>query len=222
MPTEQGFTEEQRFIEGLMKILRNKGYDCKLNGTEIDISKNGIPMMSLRSNGDYKKHDGAISECVYEIRDIHTKTKEAYDHYNEAEDIQQQNITNFRRLAMYNRFILAAHMHKDSSLEFVTWQQDANNKGVVDGRYFTDHEAAKENFAIRAGLVNRYKMFNETELKLIHQGLVHLGANYPHLTSEQMTNVGKVIEKVEEIVPAIKERSMYEAHDLVAEDGLEV
>jgi len=222
MSTEQGFTEEQRFIEGLLKILRNKGYDCKLNGTEIDIAKNGVPIMSLRSNGDYRRHDSAISECVYEIREIHQKTKEAYDNYNEAEDMQQQNMTNFRRLSMYNRYILAAQMHKDGSLEFVTWQQDRDSTGVSLGNYFTDYDKAKEDFSVRAGLVNRYKMLNETELKLIHQGLVHLGANYPHLTTDEMTNVGKLIEKVEIIVPAIQERSAYEAHELVPEDGLEV
>jgi hypothetical protein len=215
-------SEEQRFLEGLMQILRNKGYDCKLNGTEIDISKNGILMMSLRSNGDYKQHSGAVNECIYEIREIHQKTKEAYDNYNEAEDMQQQNVTNFRRLAMYNRIVLAARMRGDSSMEYVTWQQDHDNAGVSLGHYFTDYDKAKEDFAVRGGLVNRYKMLNETELKLIHQGLVHLGADYPHLTTEQMTNVGKLIEKVEIIVPAIQERSIYEAHELVAEDGLEI
>jgi hypothetical protein len=37
-----------------------------------------------------------------------------------------------------------------------------------------------------------------------------------------MTNVGKLIEKIEMIVPAIREREIYEQYDLVAEDGLEI
>jgi hypothetical protein len=37
-----------------------------------------------------------------------------------------------------------------------------------------------------------------------------------------MTNVGKLIEKVEMIVPEIQERDLFESQDLVAEDGLEI
>jgi hypothetical protein len=37
-----------------------------------------------------------------------------------------------------------------------------------------------------------------------------------------MTNVGKLIEKVEMMVPEIQERSVYESHELVPEDGLGV
>ena len=215
-------SEEQRFTEGLMQILRNKGYDCKLNGGEIDISKNGVPIMSLRSNGDYKRHDSAVSECISEIREIRQMVRESYDRYNEAEELEYEKLSAYRRLAAYNGYILAARLKSDSSLEFVTWQQTHGNTGVGNGHYFDDYEKSKEDFAVRCGLVNRYKMFSETEIKLIHQGLVYIGANAPDLTAEQMTNVGKLIEKVEMIVPEIRERSAYEAQDLVAEDGLEV
>ena len=215
-------TIEKSFIEGLIQLLRNKGYDCKLNGNEIEIAKNGVEIMSLRPNGDYKRADGAISECVTEIREVHQKTKEAYERYDEAEQLEYEKLSRYRRLAAYNRYLMAARLRNDGSLEFVTWHQDSGNTGVSHGNYHSDYEAAKEDFAIRAGLVNRHKMMTETELKLIHQGLVHLGANCPTLTVDGMTNVGKLIEKVEMIVPAIQERSMYEAHELVAEDGLEV
>jgi hypothetical protein len=215
-------TQEQQFIDGLLQILRNKGYDCKLIGTEIEIAKNGVSIMSLRSNGDYKRHDTAISECVYEIRDIHQKVKESYDRYNEAEELAYRDLNRYHRLTAYNGYILAARMRTDNSLEFVTWQQTHSDTGVTIGKYFSDYEAAKEDFAVRCGLVNRYKMFSETEMKLIHQGLVHLGANYPNLTIDQIANVGKLIEKVEMIVPAIQERSVFEAHELVPEDGLEI
>jgi hypothetical protein len=215
-------TDREKFIDGLIKILRNKGYDCTLNGTEIDISKNGVPIMVLYSNGDYRRQDGTLSECVYEIREIHKKTQETYNNYDEAEELKLENITDYRRLSMYNGYILAACMRNDNSLAFVTWQRDSDGNGVSNGHYFTDYDAAKEDFAIRAGLVNRYKMLNETEWKLVHQGLVYLGADFPDLTTEQMTNVGKLIDKIEMIVPAIQERSVYETHELVPEDGLEV
>jgi len=222
---DRGFTEEQtrQFTNGLLQELRKKGYDCAFDGKIIKISKNGSPMMSLYLNGDYKPHNTSVSDNICEIRTIRQTTKEAYENYYNGKPLGYKNLTRYRSLAAFNGVVLAARMENDSScLEYVTWRQTHGNTGVESGNYFSDYEAAKEDFASRAGLVNRYKMFTETELKLLHQGLVHLGANYPHLSTEQMINVGKLIEKVEIIVPAIQARSVQEAHGLVAEDGLEI
>jgi hypothetical protein len=59
-------------------------------------------------------------------------------------------------------------------------------------------------------------------MKLIRQGLVHLGTEFPDLTYEQNTLLGKVVEKIEMIVPSIKEHEALEHHELVADDGLEI
>jgi len=222
---ERGIAEEQQrqFTNGFLQQLHKNGYECFYNGNEIDISKNSISMMSLRPNGDFKRYDTAVNECIYEIRDLREKVKEAYDNYFNAVPLEYENLSRYRRLAAFNGIVLAARMMNDSScLEFVTWRQTHGNTGVESGNYFSNYEAAKEDFATRGGLVNRYKMFSETEMKLLRQGLVFLGKNSASLTAEQMTNVGKIIEKIEMIIPAIQARSAYEAHDLVPEDGLEV
>lgn len=215
-------TNEQILFEGLKQILLSKGYDLEPIRDEIEIIKDGISIIILRSDGAYKQHQGIKSELVYEVLDIYHIVKESYDRYDEAEKLNYEGLGHFRKLAGFNGYVLAARLNKDLSLEFVTWQQTYGNTGVTQGHYIYDYKAAKEDFAVRSGLMDGYKMLSETELKLIHQGLVFLGKDDENLTAKQMKDIGELIEKVEMIVPEIKTHSLYEQHDLVAEDGLDV
>jgi len=213
--------EKLKFVELLMNELKRHGYDCKHEDGEIKVSKNGFPVTDILSSEEYRVYRNTLNDQdLNSVQIIHEYLSEAFMLYEKGQPVSSQ--PQYHIMCELGNYLMAATLMELGNMEFVTWKQDPEKTRVDIGHYFTDYEAAREDFAVRAGLVNRYKMFNETELKLLHQGLVHLGADYPHLTSEQMTNVGKLIEKVEMIVPAIKERSLYEAHDLVAEDGLEV
>ena len=196
------------------------------NGRGLIINPSDEHSMRIMDDGEifhYGEHDHLVDTTILPMSE---KVNEIIDAWENAPALTPQGLSSYRVLAGYNGVILAARDDSEKGLgygfEFVTWKSDHDRTGVILGNYSTDYEAAKEDFATRCGLVNRYKMFNETELKLIRQGLVHLGADYPHLTAEQMTNVGKLIEKVEIIVPALRERDYYEDQDLVAEDGLEI
>jgi len=210
-----------KFIELLMNELKKQGYDCKHEDGEIKVSKNGFPVTDILNSGEYRVYRNTPdNQELNNVRAIHDSLSEAFSQYEKGQPVNAQ--PQYHIMCEFGNYLMAAKLMNYGYMEFVTWQQDADKTRVDVGNYFTGYEAAKEDFSVRSGLVNRYKMLNETELKLIHQGLVHLGADYPHLTAEQMTNVGKLIEKVEMIVPAIKERSIYEALELVAEDGLEM
>jgi len=183
-------------------------------------------VMRVMNNGEisyYGEHDYIVLNHIFPAV---KKINEAVAAWENAPAVKFEGLSNYRILSEYNNTVLAARDDSergyDHGLFYTTWEYSNDRAGFLHGHYTSSYEAAKEDFAVRCGLINRYRMFNETELKLIHQGLVHLGANYPHFTSEQMTNVGKIIEKIELIIPAIKERSVYESHELVPEDGLEI
>ena len=213
--------EKIKFVEILMNELKKQGYVCKHEDGEIKVTKSGFPVTDILGSGEYRVYRNTPDDQErHEVRAIYESFSEAYRLYENGQSVSSQ--PDYHVICELGNYVMAAKLMDLGYMEFVTWQQDTEKTRVDIGHYFTDYEAAAEDFAVRCGLVNRYKMFNETELKLIHQGLVHLGADYPHLTAEQMTNVGKLIEKVEMIVPAIQERSVYEAQELVAEDGLEL
>lgn len=183
-------------------------------------------MPFINNAGDIHHGSEHTQLVIGTLLPIVDKVNDLVASWENSSDVPFDNQNEYRLLAEYNGIVLAARDDSEKGhgyvMEFVTWEYSDDRSSFINGKYTTDYDKAKEAFAVRCGLVNRYKMLSETELKLIHQGLVHLGANYPHLTSEQMTNVGKLIEKVEMIVPEIQERSAYEAHELLPEDGLEI
>ena len=203
---------------------REARYDAELGQFIVDPSDERMP--KIYDSGEI--HFG--SEYRHLVSDeIEPAVKSVYEQaaaWERATVAPFKDLSNYRILNEYNNVVLAARddstLGYGHGLHFTTWEYGYNREGFLYGHYTTDFENAKEDFATRSGLINRYKMFNETELKLIRQGLVHLGANYPDLTAEQNTNVGKLIEKVEMIVPSIQKHEQLEHHELVPDDGLEV
>ena len=213
--------EKPNFVEWLIAELNRRGYECAQGNNEIKVSRNGFPVTDILGGGDYRIYKNAPNDDErHNVRAVYESFSEAYKLYENG--IPLNSNPEYHIMCEYGNCLMAAKPMGCGYMEFVTWQRDDDKTWVELGHYFAGYEAAKEDFAVRCGLVNRYKMFNETELKLIHQGLVHLGADYPHLTAEQMANVGKLIDKVEIIVPAIQERSVYESHEFLPEDGLEI
>ena len=213
----------QKFMELLGETLKRQGYSCTRDGDEIKVNKDGFPVADILGNGEFRVYRNTMHDYDRDrIRAIYESISEAYALYEKGAPLKIDNLSKYHKLCEFGNYIIAAKIMSNCSMEFVTWQQDAERTRVDIGHYFTDYEHAKQDFAVRTGLIDRYKMFDETELKLIRQGLVHLGADYPHLTAQQMANVGKMIKRIEMIVPAVREHEQLEHQALVPDDGLEI
>lgn len=209
----------------LAKIgLREARYNAESDFFAIDPLDSRMPR--IYDNGDI--HYG--SEYSHLVRSdlylIVGRVAEIIAAWERAAAVQIGSNENFRILARYNDIVLAARDDSEQGFsygfQFVTWQYDYNRTGFEQGHYTTDYDDAKEDFALRCGLVDKHKLFDETEMKLIRQGLVHLGANFPDLTTEQMTLLGKVVERIEMLVPEIREHEELEHQGLVPDDELEI
>lgn len=73
----------------------------------------------------------------------------------------------------------------------------------VQRQYFYNKEAAFEDFALRSGLVDARKLFNETELAILHSGLVKLRTVDDDLDREGLDAVAALIGRIEETVPGL-------------------
>ncbi len=161
-----------------------------------------------------------------EIKPLVNRVNEIIAAWEKAPAVPVEDISHFRVLSEYNNVVLAARDDSElgygHGLYFVTWRYNYSRTGLEHGNYTENYDAAKEDFALRCGLVDKNKMFDETEMKLIRQGLVHLGADFPDLTLEQNTLLGKVVERIEMLVPEITEHEELEHSELVPDDGLEI
>ncbi|MDR1320681.1 MAG: hypothetical protein LBK56_04550 [Gracilibacteraceae bacterium] len=184
-------------------------------------------VMGVKDDGSvfyYAEHD----HLAYEIRRAAEKIGEIVAAWEKAaaNPVEDSSVSNFRILSEYNNVVLAAR--DDSALgfgyglNFVTWKRSPDRKALEHGHYTTDYEGAKEDFAVRCGLIDRDKLFSETEMRLIRQGLVYLGADFPDLTYEQNTLLSKVVEKIETLVPEIREHEELEREVPLPNDELEL
>lgn len=135
----------------------------------------------------------------------------------------QKIATGVYKLSEYNDVILACKHHPLFEYVFSTYRLAPENATPVQRQYFYNKEEALQNFAIRSGLVDEKKLFSESELVLIHSEMVKFMISPNDKTIDQFELVGTMIERLEELLPALKDREInlnYEqefSHEIIEE-----
>lgn len=141
---------------------------------------------------------------------VHTSkyVREYLETIDQAPDFEVEGLENkYKLLAQFNNTVLAARVSGGNHVEFVMWDKDS--RGVSAGNYFgNDYVRAKEDFAVRANLVNWDKIFSTLELVEIYRCVDDtLGGGY-----EQEDALNTVKNKITEVVPDVIERA-FEAQE---------
>lgn len=127
--------------------------------------------------------------------------------YDEAIAAKEQN--GVVRINEHNGVVLACKHHPIFDYVLSTYRKDTeNSNAVIQRQYFYTKETAFENFALRSGLVDEKKLFSETDLKILHAGLIKMRTIDKDLDQEDLNSVAALIDKIEDIVPELgkKER----------------
>ena len=104
----------------------------------------------------------------------------------------------------HNGVVLACKHHPLLHYVLCTYRMDKeNNDTPMQRQYFYNKEEAFENFATRSGLVDEKKMFSETDLKIIHAGLVKMRTVDDDLTHDDIDSVQRLVDKIEDILPEL-------------------
>lgn len=149
-----------------------------------------------------------FKELVYDtLLPILNKAKEMAVAWDNSPPMPIKDVSDFRLLSEYNKIILAARDDGERGLHFVTWEYSYDRKGVGQGHYTTDYEAAKKDFAARSGLIREKEIFKPEQLKQIYSALIFQGKNDDELTFDTEKEMNAVIEKLENICPDLKDWS---------------
>jgi hypothetical protein len=127
--------------------------------------------------------------------------------YDEAIAAKEQN--GVVRINEHNGVVLACKHHPIFDYVLSTYRKDTENSNdAIQRQYFYTKETAFENFAMRSGLVDEKKLFSETDLKILHAGLIKMRTIDKDLDQEDLNSVATLIDKIEDIVPELgkKER----------------
>ena len=116
----------------------------------------------------------------------------------------------FRVLADFNGVVLAGQeLEADWGYKFATWRRSPDRTAVGSGEYFDGghfYEAAKLDFACRAGLVDGHRQFTDEQLvELYRCACETLESGYP-LTKERREVLEQAAEQIEGSVDDLDER----------------
>lgn len=111
----------------------------------------------------------------------------------EASDLSQQ----YKLLAKYNNVVLAGRELSNGSFEFITLRQ--NNRVDIEKCFGNNYAGAKEDFAVRTGLINEDKIFSNVEYDDIYHCISEiLGSDY-ELSDEHIERLQRIKTKIEKV-----------------------
>lgn len=186
-------------------------YDEETESLYIDYE--GSELLSLHAKGsiyyDSKKlKTNERNNQFFSIKDLIGHVVEYLNAYESSPLLEALGLEErWRRLAEYNKIVLAARDDGDYGFTFTTWKKSFDGKSVVNGHYTMDYTAAKRDFAARSGLINKNRLFDNEQLKNILYCLVFTNQNDKKLTDDQLQTLKEFAIQISEFLPdALKEQ----------------
>lgn len=113
----------------------------------------------------------------------------------------------YRALAEFDGTVLAGRQ-TDHGAKFVTWDWAFNHAGLNQGHYYEgDYSGAKQDFAVRSGLVPHERQFTPEQLIEIYQQCSYVAFSCA-LSREQEKAIQEIQDRIQELVPDCRERIM--------------
>ncbi len=190
-----------------------EGVDVKVDDDKMNFYVDGRLEFYVRESGGISfVPNTSYTDKVRNASDMAVCTSRFVREYLEiieqAPDFEVEGLkSKYKLIAQFNNTVLAARTNGENHVEFVTWDKDS--RGVSAGNYFgNDYTRAKEDFAVRANLVNPDKIFLIDELVEIYRCVDDiLGGGY-ELTDEQEEILDIIKSKITESVPDVMERAV--------------
>lgn len=108
----------------------------------------------------------------------------------------------YRILADFGDAVLAGHP-TERGVQFVTWEWDFDREGVHHGHYFQDdYDAAKRDFTVRSGLVQKDALFEPEQLAEIYRALAFVREQDETLSFGRDQELAELMDQVGGLLPA--------------------
>ena len=207
---------KKEFYQAYFEVLNRLGYDVKKSTSAdyyADIYKDGqivafyLPNDTIERNPFIQVPDKTMDEIKDNARAVALRCGICTD--KPYTDKNEKLHGGAYLLSRFNDVCLAAKYHPLFDYVFRTYRLSPDNDRSMQVQHYYNKAEAMEQFALRAGLVDAKKLFSETELTLIHDQLVlyQISPNNDK-TMEQFQTVCAAIDRIEEIVPELKEREV--------------
>ena len=175
---DQSGTAQLRFLEETAIRLRQNGFTVEpIEDHHLPVrwEKGRLCRITGKGSVYYRREDTdtpQAEDALFRIEDIAAKTLEYMTAMESAPRLKASGLTgDYRILADFGDAVLAGHP-TERGVQFVTWEWDFDREGVHHGHYFQeDYDAAKRDFTVRSGLVQKDALFEPEQLAEIYHAL---------------------------------------------------
>ena len=168
----------ENFYAELSRRLREEGIESSYAGTQnLNVLLHGQPVLCVTPSSEiFILPAGSKNEEVNDL--YHREGAKADEVYEYVEAVQSSPLLRasdlkeeFRLLADFGCAVLAGRERENGrGYQFVTWVWDFDRRGVSHGHYFEgNYHAAKEDFAVRSGLISRAQLFSADQLAELYR-----------------------------------------------------
>ena len=206
--SEENAPQKERFLREVEHQLLRKELDARLlEDSLIRVKWNGQPLCSVDRDGIVRFRPADITgpEVDRQLRTVIQaagQVKEYMRIFERAPALKAVGLQDtFKVLADFGDAVLAGRSCKTGA-KFVTWEWDFDRQGVHAGHYFMEnYEAAKQDFAVRAGLVNEQRLFSDEQLAVIRNACEFALEDDATLSYAEEKQLQNVQEQIESLLP---------------------
>ena len=168
----------EKYFSELSRRLREKGIETSLADTQkLDVLLRGRPVLYVSPGNDIFLLPAGSK--IEEANDLYHQVAVVADEvYEYVEAMQGTPILRasglneeFHLLADFGDAVLAGRERENGQgYQFVTWTWDYGRRGVSHGHYYEgDFQSAKQDFAVRSGLISKAQFFSPEQLTELYR-----------------------------------------------------
>ena len=205
---DQSGTAQLRFLEETAIRLRQNGFTVEpIEDHHLPVrwEKGRLCRVSGKGSVLYRQENVdsiRAQDALQTVIDTAKMTSEYMAILETAPRLKASGLTgDYRVLADFSSAVLAGHP-AERGVQFVTWEWDFDREGVHHGHYFQgDYEAAKRDFTVRSGLVQKDALFEPEQLAEIYRALAFVREQDETLLCGRDQELEELMEQVSGLLP---------------------
>ena len=210
-------TTDNKYFRELTLNLQREGFTVgPVVGSLLPVDLDGKRLCVATESGSIRYRKEAVSgearsAALDKVIDIAGVTAEYMRQMEAAPVLKASGLGDeFKLLADFNGTVLAGQETK-YGVQLVTWDWSYNKTGVTRGHYYgpggaDSYTAAKQDFAMRSGLVQESALFTPEQLTEIYRSIHEtLDSEYP-ITQERQKFLESAASQIERTVPNLEDR----------------
>lgn len=206
--SEENTSQKERFLQEVEQKLLHRELDARLlDDGLVHVRWHEKPLCSVDRDGIVRFRPADITgpEVDRQLRTVIQaagQVKEYMRIFERAPALKAVGLEDtYKVLADFGDAVLAGQLGKKGA-RFVTWEWDFDRQGVHAGHYFMEnYEAAKQDFAVRAGLVESQRLFSDEQLAVIRNACAFALEDDATLSYAEEKKLRSVQEQIEVLLP---------------------